>query len=103
MGRYRETMPGWVRFGNRGAIAHQLENIAFLLIERGESLRAASLLGTGEVLRETLASPMLEPEQAEHDEWIARLRGAEGAPAIDAAMADGRAMPMLDAVALATR
>ncbi len=68
MGRYRETMPGWVRFGNRGAVAHQLENIGFLLIEQGDHLRAASILGTAEVLRGTLASPMLEPEQAEHDE-----------------------------------
>lgn len=103
MGRYRETMSGWIRLGNRGAVAHQLENIAFLLIEQGDHLRAASLLGTAETLREALHSPMLVTEVAEHEDWIARLRGSAGPSALDAAMATGRAMSMTEAVALATR
>ena len=35
MGLYRETIPGWVHLGHRGAIANQLENIAYVEIERG--------------------------------------------------------------------
>jgi predicted ATPase/class 3 adenylate cyclase len=102
MDRYRETMSGWIRLGNRGAVAHQLENIAFLLIEQGDDLRAASLLATAETLRETLHSPMLVTEFAEHEDWVTRLRGAAEMPAVEAAMAAGRAMSMVEAVALAT-
>jgi hypothetical protein len=49
---YRETIGGWVHLGNRGAVANQLENVAYVAIERGRLERAARLLGAAEMIRE---------------------------------------------------
>ena len=77
---YRDTIQRWVRTGNRGAVAHQLESIAFALIAQGSTERAARLIGAAAVLREESRSPMIQAEQLEHDDWLARLR-AEHDPA----------------------
>jgi len=98
---YRVTILGWVRTGNRGAVAHQLENVAFALIARGALEEAARLLGAAAALRESAHSPMIQAEQIEHDQWFERLR-AEGDPAtVEPAYAAGRRLTMADAVALA--
>ena len=101
MAVYRITIHGWVRSGNRGAVAHQLENVAFVLIARGEADRAARLLGAAAALREAARSPMINAEQIEHDSWLGRLRESAGGPPTDEAMAAGRRLSMADAVALA--
>ncbi len=101
MAMYRITIHGWVRSGNRGAVGHQLENIAFIQIERGEHDRAARLFGAAEALREVARSPMIEAERIEYDRWITRLREAADPAAVDAATAAGRSLTMADAVALA--
>ncbi|MBA2381451.1 MAG: tetratricopeptide repeat protein, partial [Chloroflexi bacterium] len=98
---YRVSIGGWVRSGNRGAVAHQLESIAFALVARGAVDRAARLLGAASALRETVNSPMTAVEQDEHDEWLGRLRGAAGAASLEDAMATGRRLSMTEAVALA--
>ena len=36
MAMYRETIGGWVHLGQKGAIANQLENIAYVEVERGQ-------------------------------------------------------------------
>ena len=99
---YRVSIGSWVRSGNRGAVAHQLENIAFALIARGSPERAARLLGAAAALREIAHSPMINSEQREHDEWMARLRGSVELVLVDDEIAAGRRMSMVDAVALAT-
>jgi tetratricopeptide (TPR) repeat protein len=99
---YRITIQRWVRTGNRGAVAHQLESIAFALIAKGSTDRAARLLGAAASLREATHSPMVQAEQIEHDEWLGRLRGAADRAAIDEALAAGRRLSQADAVALAS-
>jgi non-specific serine/threonine protein kinase len=103
MAMYRISIHGWVRSGNRGAVGHQLENVAFVLIARGENDRAARLLGAAAALREAARSPMIEAEQIEHDGWLARLRGAADPAVVDQALAAGRHLSMADAVTLAIR
>jgi predicted ATPase/class 3 adenylate cyclase len=98
---YRITIQRWVRTGNRGAVAHQLESIAFALIVQGATERAARLLGAAESLREAARSPMIQSEHIEHDEWLARLRGDAEPAIVSAALAAGRGMTMSDAVTLA--
>ena len=98
---YRQTIGGWVHMGNRGAIANQLENVAFVAIERGHAERAARLLGAAEAIRdESGARPAFDeaPELAANS---ARLRALADRASIDAWWALGRATPMADAVALA--
>ena len=59
-------------------------------------------LAVHQALREDAHSPMTRPEQAEHDDWLARLRDEAGPGLVDAALAAGRRLAMADAVALAT-
>ncbi len=101
MAMYRVTIHGWVRSGNRGAVANQLENVAFVSIARGDHDRAARLLGTAEVIREAARSPMIMIEQIEYDGWVRRLRESPDLLAIDRAWVAGGRMSMTDAVTLA--
>ena len=98
---YRLSIQRWVRTGHRGAVAHQLESIAFAFIVRGEPDRAARLLGAAAALREVARSPMVQAEQIEHDDWLARLRTAVGSSVVDDGLAAGRRLTMDEAVALA--
>jgi predicted ATPase/class 3 adenylate cyclase len=98
---YRVTIQRWVRTGNRGAVAHQLESIAFALIAQGSTERAARLLGAAAGLREESRSPMIQAEQLEHDDWIVRLRAELDPLTVEAAMIEGRELTMTEAVALA--
>jgi hypothetical protein len=100
---YRATIPGWLRSGNRGAIAHQLESIAFVRIAQGRVDEPARLLGAAAALREAGRSPMLHSEQIEHDGWLERLRAVGDPASIETAIEAGRQLPVADAVALAIR
>jgi hypothetical protein len=101
MEMYRVSIHGWVRSGNRGAVAHQLENVAFVRIAQGATGDAARLLGAAAALREAAASPMIRVEQVEYDDWVQRLRAAEDPAIVEQAMAAGRLLSMADAVTLA--
>ncbi|MBA2721130.1 MAG: hypothetical protein H0U52_18100 [Chloroflexi bacterium] len=98
---YRVSIQRWVRTGHRGAVAHQLESIAFAFIVRADPDRAARLLGAAAALREDARSPMTQAEQIEHDDWLRRLRMSPDGSTVAGAIAAGRSLPMADAVALA--
>ena len=98
---YRQTIVGWQRSGNRGAVANQLESMAFTAIARGRGTRAAQLLGAAEALREASGDPMTADERDEYDAEIERLRGLLDPEALRAAWAEGRTMSSAAAVALA--
>ncbi len=96
---YRETIAGWVHFGNRGAVANQLEHVAFVAIDTDQPERAARLLGAAAAMREAAAAEMPFDERPELDRFVERLRALLPGPALDAAWAAGRAMTMTEAVA----
>jgi predicted ATPase/class 3 adenylate cyclase len=98
---YHQTLPGWVHFGNRGAVANQLENVAYVAIERGRYERAARLLGAAAAIRAEAAAPMAAEEEPELVAYVERLRQAVDAPSMDIAWAAGRSLPISEAVALA--
>jgi hypothetical protein len=98
---YHETISGWVHLGNRGAVANQLENVAYVLIERGEHERAARLLGTADAIREAGDARMAFDEEPEYAAALDRLRAAMGDSPFDAASSAGRAMSQAEAVAIA--
>ena len=98
---YRQTIVGWQGTGNRGAVANQLESLAFTAIVRGAGIRAARLFGAAEVLREASGDPMTVDERAEYDAYLDRLRGLLNAAELSDAWAQGRSLTALDAVALA--
>jgi predicted ATPase/class 3 adenylate cyclase len=98
---YRETIRGWVHLGHRGAVANQLENIAFVAVERGQAERAARLLGAAAAIREAAGAKMAFDEVPELERFVERLRAALPAGDFDAAWAAGRALTQAEAVALA--
>jgi predicted ATPase/class 3 adenylate cyclase len=98
---YRATLHEWQHLGNRGAVANQLENIGFLARARGDASRAARLLGAAEALREVAGTAMLSIERVEYDAELARLRAALAPATLAEAWADGRALTIDEAVALA--
>ena len=73
---YRQSIRGWQRSGNRGAVANQLESFAFVALARGDGPRAARLFGAAEALREVADAQMTGSERVEYDAAVARLRGS---------------------------
>ena len=98
---YRETIGGWVHLGHKGAVANQLENIAYALIEREDPDRAVRLLGAADAIREAAAALMAFDEEPEHVSSLARLRASMAPAAFEDAWAAGRTLSQSDAVALA--
>ncbi len=98
---YRETIGGWVHLGHRGAIANQLENIAYIDIEQGNVDRAVRLLGAAGAFRDAANARMAFDEEPEHAAAVKRLQEAMSPDAFEAGLAAGRALTQADAVALA--
>jgi hypothetical protein len=97
---YRSTIHEWLHLGNRGALANQLECLAYLAVARGEGSRAARLLGAAETLREVAGSPM-QAMGTEHEDYaaaVARLREGPDQETVDAAWAAGRRLTVDAAV-----
>ena len=91
--------------GDRGLVAHCLDGVAVLLAARGwrgDVMSAARLFGVAHELREAsgTASVALDMEEMyKHD--VETVREALGADAFATAWADGRAMGVADAIAVA--
>jgi len=98
---YRDTIKHWQNFGNRAAIAHQLECFGFLAIHDEEPQRAAKLIGAAEAVRERAQSPMAEYEQAEYSAAVAQLRSMLPEAEFHALWTAGRSMTMEQAIAFA--
>jgi predicted ATPase/class 3 adenylate cyclase len=98
---YRETLHGWQHAGNRGAIANQLESVAFLSLSRDDHIAAARLLAAAEAIREAANAPMLAFERAEYDAAVAAVRDRLDRPALESAWAEGRRLSTDEAVAIA--
>lgn len=100
---YRETIGEWLEYGNRPAVANQLEAFGFLAVHRGQYARAATLFGAAEALRETVDSPMTFIEQEEYGRETATLREAMDSAKLAASWGAGRSMDMETAVGFALR
>lgn len=98
---YSETILNWQDYGNRGAVANQLECFAFIAIEKEQWDRAAELLGAANTLREAADSPMLIFEQMEYDKYITRLKEQMEDYRFEEAWETGTQMGMEDAVTYA--
>ncbi len=98
---YQETIKGWQDWGNRSAIANQLECFAFIAIAEEEPQRAIKLLGAAEALREKISSPMTDYEQIEYDKEVAQLRSLLTESDFNPLWAEGRALTMEPAIEFA--
>jgi hypothetical protein len=69
--------------------------------EKRLAMRAARLLGAGEALREAIGVPQVPRERAELERPVAAARAALGEGSFGAAWAEGRALTIEQAIALA--
>jgi predicted ATPase/class 3 adenylate cyclase len=95
---YSETIMGWKDLGNRGAIAHELECFAFIAIAEEELPRTLKLFGAAEALREKAHSPMTDHERIEYDQAVARVRALLNESEFNSLWAEGRTLPMEQAI-----
>jgi tetratricopeptide (TPR) repeat protein len=100
---YAETMRVWQELGQRPAMAHELECLAFIAAAsaHADAERAAALFGAAEALREALGAPMTAYERREYDHAVAQLRAQTDEVTLTAAWARGRALSLDEAVAYA--
>ena len=63
--------------------------------------RAARLYGAAQALRETIGSPLPAEDRAYYEEAVADVHTIPGEASFEAAWAEGRAMPLEQAVAYA--
>jgi non-specific serine/threonine protein kinase len=96
--------------GNRQGFAESLEALAGLSVTAGRasgdpgtlsSQRAARIWGAAERLREELGSPIVPSDLPQHERDVAAAREALGEEVLHAAWAEGRALPLAEAIALA--
>jgi tetratricopeptide (TPR) repeat protein len=95
---YREAIMGWLRLGNRGALANILEQSAFMAIDRGDMSGAARLLGAAEAIREIARAHMSIDESAEHRSFVERLRSLASEDVVSGAWRAGRILTLVEAV-----
>jgi ATP/maltotriose-dependent transcriptional regulator MalT len=95
---YRETLAHFHWEGNRSAVAHELECLAFIAQARHVPQRAARLFGAAEALRELVEATMLPHEQEEYDQAQVTLRQELDAGTFQQAWSTGRAMEVDRAV-----
>jgi hypothetical protein len=98
---YKQTIQEWREFGHRGAVAHQLECIAFIAKASEQGEHAAKLLGAADALREVSSSPMTPNERMAYDRELAELRTGLEEQLFAALWEEGRSMTMEEAIDLA--
>ena len=95
---YRETLPDWQKMGHRGAVAHQLECVAFIAIAREQGERAARLMSAADALRAASNSPRTPQEQIEYDNELSALHLGMDESTFQLLWAEGQSMNMDQAV-----
>jgi predicted ATPase/class 3 adenylate cyclase len=89
------------RLGDKRAIAVSLLRFGGLAAAQGQSERAATLLAAAEALCETIGYDWQPDQRNQHDRCVAATHAALGEAAFAAAWAEGQALTLEEAVALA--
>ena len=96
---YQESLGLRSGLGDRIGVATVLERMAGVADDR--PARAAFLLGAAGAIRESVGAPLSPAALAQVDQFLAGLNDGIGAPAVAAALDDGRRASMAQAVARA--
>ena len=98
---YRETITVLQDNGNRPAVAHQLECFAMIAVSEEEPQRAAKLFGAAAAIREATGHTRTDEEEAEEVQFMSRLHAMLPEAEFNALWAEGKSMPMAQAVQFA--
>lgn len=98
---YFETIKAYQNYGNRPAVAHQLECFAMIAVVEEEPQRAAKLFGAADAIREATGHKPTDEEQAEEAQFITRLHAMLSDTEFNILWAEGKSMTMEQAIQLA--
>lgn len=98
---FEESMTIKQQLGDKLGIAYALDALADLAIAQGQLKGAACLFGAAESLCESIHSPLEPIDRAKHDRSVATVRACLDEATLGAAWAEGQAMTMEQAIALA--
>ena len=98
---YRETIKIFQDYGNRPAVAHQLECFAMIAVAEEEPQHAAKLFSAAEAIREATGHKRTDEEEAEETQFMGRLRAMLAEAEFDLLWVEGKSMTMEQAIQLA--
>jgi predicted ATPase len=98
---YTETIKVFQDYGNRPAVAHQLECFAMIAVVEEEPQRAVKLFAAAEAVRELTGHKRTDEEEAEEVQFMSRLHSNLQETEFNALWAEGRSMTMEQAIQLA--
>ena len=96
---FERSLALWQDVGDRWGIASCLQGLAGVAQGEGRPEGAARISGAAEALRVAIGTPLSPTEQAGREQDLDGIRAELGASAFAAAWAQGRAMPLEQAVA----
>jgi predicted ATPase/DNA-binding CsgD family transcriptional regulator len=99
--RYEDSLLQLLDLGDIWSVAMVLESLAALAHVRSNPTRALKLIGAASTLRERLRSALPPVQRAQQQKLIDAVQGSVGADAVNAALAEGRAMELEQAIAFA--
>lgn len=97
--QYQECLALLQKIDYLGFLPACLEGLGAVVASQEVPLQAAGLWGTAEALREAIGTPIHPVYRADYERAVAAARTALGAEAFAAAWAEGRAMPLEQAIA----
>jgi hypothetical protein len=98
---FAESLRLWREGGQKQGMAAGLEGLAIVAEAIGQPTQAARLFGAAEALREAIGVHVRSSDHDDEDQAIAAIRAILGEDAFAGAWAEGRALPLDQAVALA--
>ena len=87
---YLKTIKAYQDYGNRPAVAHQLECFAMIAVVEEEPQRAMNLFGAAEAIREVTGHKRTDEEEAEEAQFMSQLRSMLPAAEFNALWAEGK-------------
>jgi len=100
---YREALASFAELGHRRGIARLLETLACLAAGEGQAERGLQLAAAAATLRSCLGAPASAVDRAELERSLATMRKTLGVEAAQRAWREGTAMPLDQAVGLASQ
>ena len=96
---YQESLALSQPLGDRLGIAESMEGLAAIAVAEGQAERATRLLGGAEALREAAQTPIRPADRVEHESIVRAVRAVVKEETFKRLWAEGRAMPIEQAVA----
>jgi tetratricopeptide (TPR) repeat protein len=98
---YESTIKVFQDYGNRPAVAHQLECFAMIAVVEEEPQRASKLFAAAEAIRELTGHKRTDEEEAEEAQFMSRLRTMLPEAEFNTLWAEGKSMTMEQAIEFA--